>query len=62
MREMIISLEGASSITLHAKSEAEVREIITDVRTKGISYSDKDFTYYYFPHRVTEIRVSRGEE
>ena len=59
---VIISIDGGKSTTVYAKDTAETKEIIDDVREKGISFSDKDFTYFYFPHRVKEIRVSRGEE
>ncbi len=61
MKTVIISIEGGLSTTLYAKDIKETKEMVDDVREKGISYSDKDFTYFYFPHRVKEIRVSRGE-
>ena len=62
MKTVIVSIEGGLSTTLYAKDVKEAKEIVDDVREKGISYSDKDFTHFYFPHRITGIRVAREDE
>ena len=60
MKTVIVSLEGGESITLKCK-DPELQDILKDIRTDGISASDKDFTYLHLPHKIKVIRISREE-